>query len=252
MARKAIASSGAPAWMATFADLMALMMCFFVLLFSFSQIDETKYRMMVDSMSKGFGSETTIRRASMASPTMGTPSAINSRFNQFQAPSRSSRSRNRVLTTQAAESTAARVKLAMKTDLDAGRIAVETQGNTVIIRLPEEVAFPPGSDVVSAEIIDIIDRLAPAMRASEGVIMVTGHTDNQPISSSEFSSNWELSADRAVAVIEQIMTYTGIREERFAAVGHGATKPIAPNDTPENRARNRRVEITIVENQDAR
>lgn len=250
MRKKAMASAGAPAWMATFADLMALMMCFFVLLFSFSQIDETKYRMMVDSMSKGFGSETTIRRASMPSATMGTPSAINSRFNQFQAPSRSSRSRNRVLTTQAADSTAQRIKLAVKQDIDDGRIAVETQGNTVVIRLPEEVAFPPGSDDVSAEIKDIIDRLGPVMRESQGVIMVTGHTDNQPISSSEFSSNWELSADRAVSVIEEIMKYTGIAESRFAAVGHGANKPIAPNDSPENRAKNRRVEITIVENQD--
>jgi len=238
--------------MATFADLMALMMCFFVLLFSFSQIDETKYRMMVDSMSKGFGSETTIRRASMASPTMGTPSAINSRFNQFQAPSRSSRSRNRVLTTQAAASTASRVKLAVQQDLENGRISVEVEGNTVIIRLPEEVAFPSGSDAVSPEIVDIIDRLAPAMRESEGVIMVTGHTDDRPIASSKFSSNWELSADRAVSVIEEIMKYTGINQSRFAAVGHGSTKPIAPNDTPENRAKNRRVDIRIVEKQDAR
>ena len=77
-----------------------------------------------------------------------------------------------------------------------------------MIRLPEEVAFPPGSDDVSKARSTrlIIDKLAPAMRATEGTIYVTGHTDDVPISSSDFSSNWELSADRAVAVIHEIMS----------------------------------------------
>ncbi len=243
-------SSGAPAWMATFADLMALMMCFFVLLFSFSQIDESKYRLMVESMSKGFGGQKVqLQTPSTPSASLSSPSSINSPFSQFQAPSRSSRSRSRIQTSESASATARKVKLVMRDDIADGKVAVETMGNTVLIRLPEEVAFPPGSDIVSAQITEIIDRLAPVMRATTGTIMVTGHTDDRPISSSEFESNWELSADRAVAVIHQIVKQTGLDESRFAAVGNGSTKPIAPNDTPENRARNRRVEISIVEEQ---
>lgn len=244
-------SSGAPAWMATFADLMALMMCFFVLLFSFSQIDESKYRLMVESMAKGFGSQQLqLQTPSTPSATLSSPSSINSPFSQFQSPSRSSRKRNRVQTSQSTKATAKQVKAVMKTDIAEGKVTVETTGNTVLIRLPEEVAFPPGSDDVSEQITAIIDKLAPAMRATTGTIMVTGHTDDVPISSSEFSSNWELSADRAVAVIHEIVKLTGLDESRFAAVGNGSTKPIAPNDTPENRAKNRRVEISIVEEQD--
>ena len=250
MAKKA-ESSGAPAWMATFADLMALMMCFFVLLFSFSQIDESKYRLMVESMAKGFGSRT-IQMPTQAAPTasLNSPSSISSPFTQFQAPSRSSRVRNRQQTSQNTEATARQVKAVMKEDIADGKVTVETTGNTVLIRLPEEVAFPAGSDDVNDQIASIIDKLAPAMRATTGTIMVTGHTDDVPISSSEFSSNWELSSDRAVAVIHEIVKLTGIDESRFAAVGNGSTKPIAPNDTPENRAKNRRVEIAIVEEQE--
>jgi chemotaxis protein MotB len=243
-------SSGAPAWMATFADLMALMMCFFVLLFSFSQIDESKYRLMVESMAKGFGGQKLqLQAPSTPSASLSAPSSINSPFSQFQAPSRSSRSRSRVQTSQSTAATAKQVKTVMKEDIAKGKVTVETTGNTVLIRLPEEVAFPPGSDNVSAQISEIIDRLAPAMRATTGTIMVTGHTDDVPISSAEFESNWELSADRAVAVIHQIVKLTGLDESRFAAVGNGSTRPIAPNDTPENRAKNRRVEISIVEEQ---
>jgi len=242
---------GAPAYMATFADLMALMMCFFVLLFSFSQIDETKYRMMAESMAKGFGQQRVqLTAPSAPSASLGSPSSINSPFSQMQAPSPSSRSRNRVQTTQSTAATAKQVKAVMKKDIAEGKVTVETTGNTVLIRLPEEVAFPPGSDNVSAQIGAIIDKLAPAMRATTGTIMVTGHTDDVPISSSEFESNWELSADRAVAVIHEIVKLTGIDESRFAAVGNGSTKPIAPNDSPENRAKNRRVEISIVEQQE--
>ncbi len=244
-------SSGAPAWMATFADLMALMMCFFVLLFSFSQIDESKYRLMVESMAKGFGSQQLqLQTPTTPSATLSSPSSINSPFSQFQAPSRSSRSRNRVQTSQSTKATAKQIKVVMKEDIAEGKVTVETTGNTVLIRLPEEVAFPPGSDDVSTQMLGIIDKLAPAMRATTGTIMVTGHTDDVPISSSEFSSNWELSADRAVAVIHEVVKLTGIDESRFAAVGNGSTKPIAPNDTPENRAKNRRVEISIVEEQE--
>ena len=240
-------SAGAPAWMATFADLMALMMCFFVLLFSFSQIDESKYRLMVESMNKGFGGQQLqLQTPTTPSASLSSPSSISSPFTQFQAPSRSSRSRNRVQSSQVS-ATAKQVRKVMQNEIADGKVAVETTGNTVLIRLPEEVAFPPGSDLVSEEMANIIDRLAPAMRESDGTIMVNGHTDDVPISSGEFSSNWELSADRAVAVIHEIVELTGIDEARFAAVGNGSTKPIVANDTAENRARNRRVEITIVE-----
>jgi len=223
------------------------MMCFFVLLFSFSHIDESKYRLMVESMAKGFGSrqmQMPVQAAPMAS--LAPPSMINSPFTQFQSPIRSMRAPNRMQSTQALL-TASNIKQVLRQELADGKVMVETEGKSVIIRLPAEVAFPSGSDELSPEIDGLIDRLAPVMRASDGTIMVTGHTDNVPISTADFSSNWELSADRAVAVIHQIMTQTDIPAVRFAAVGNGATKPIAPNDTPANRAQNRRVEITIVE-----
>ena len=122
---------GAPAYMATFADLMALMMCFFVLLFSFSQIDETKYRMMAESMAKGFGQQKVrITAPSAPSASLSSPSSINSPFSQMQAPSRSSRSRNRVQTTQSTQATAKQVKAVMKNEIAEGKRKIQPNSSS--------------------------------------------------------------------------------------------------------------------------
>jgi chemotaxis protein MotB len=134
----------------------------------------------------------------------------------------------------------------LQSEIAEGIIAVETTGNTVVIRFPEEIAFPPGSDEISDAIDPILIRVAAALKESPGTIMVSGHTDDRPIKSAEFSSNWELSTDRAVSVIHRMQNLTDVDARRLTAVGYGDTRPLAPNDTPENRARNRRVEIAVV------
>ena len=133
----------------------------------------------------------------------------------------------------------------MAEEIADGLVAVETQGNSVIVRLPEEIAFPSGSDQLSPSIIPILADVGNALQDSPGLIVVSGHTDDQPISSTEFRSNWELSTDRAVSVVHEFMTQSNIDPERLSAVGFADTRPLAPNDTPENRAQNRRVEISI-------
>lgn len=227
--------------MVTFADLMALMMTFFVLLYSFSSIDENKYRMIVQSMAEGFGAVlSTPNRPSTVSvgPTSLIPSPR-------QSPSRS---QSDTQAQQQAQTEELREELeqSLKSEIAEGIIAVETTGNTVVIRFPEDIAFPPGSDEISDEIDPILIRVADALKESPGTIMVSGHTDDRPIQSAEFSSNWELSTDRAVSVIHRMQSLTDIEAARLTAVGYGDTRPLAPNDTPENRARNRRVEIAVV------
>jgi chemotaxis protein MotB len=239
---KPIAGGGVPAWMVTFADLMALMMTFFVLLYSFSSIDETKYRMIVESMAKGFGSVLTSTKVSRT-PSMAPPALIPSPLDQPTRPRQPSQDPQPDTSQQLATT----LQQSMESEIADGIIAVETTGNSVVIRFPEEIAFPPGSDEISEEIMPILRRLAAALQDSPGTIMVSGHTDDRPIRSAQFSSNWKLSTDRAVSVIHRLQQIGTVDPRRLTAVGYGDTRPLAPNDSPENRARNRRVEIAIVQ-----
>ncbi|MDJ0927802.1 MAG: OmpA family protein [Gammaproteobacteria bacterium] len=239
------AGAAVPAWMVTFADLMALMMTFFVLLYSFSSIDEQKYKMIAASMAKGFGSVLTQTKQPRAVKP-GPPAMIPSPMTP------GSRSRNNQRPSQAAqrnEQMHEEIKQSLESEIAEGIISVETSGNSVIIRFPEEIAFPPGSDDISDEIMPILKRVTNALQDTPGTVMVSGHTDDRPIKSATFSSNWELSTDRAVEVIHRLQQLGTIESERLTAVGYGSTRPIAPNDTPENRAKNRRVEIAIVQEQ---
>ena len=246
MSQKQAAGGGVPAWMVTFADLMALMMTFFVLLYSFSSIDETKYRMIVQSMAKGFGAALTTPKTP-APTSIGPPSFMPSPLSQAtRAPNPTQRQMSR-----ANEDLMESLQKSMESEIAGGVIALETSGNSVVLRFPEEIAFPPGSDEISDEIMPLLEELVEALKESPGTIMVSGHTDNVPIRSDQFSSNWELSTDRAVSVIQRLEALGGIESNRLTAVGYGDTRPLVPNDSPENRARNRRVEIAIVRDEPA-
>lgn len=230
-----------PAWMATFADLMALMMCFFVLLYSFSYLDEVRYKMVVASMAKGFGSEATPVRA-QSSSSIGPPSLVP---NTLKTASRA-----RPMTQQEANQDTKDLRRKIQEDLrdeiSKGHLSVEMAGNNVVIRFPEEIAFPPGSDAISDEIIPILRRVTESLIGVDGTIQVSGHTDDRPISTGLIKSNWELSTKRAVSVIHMIEKLGTVKSRQLTAVGYGDTRPIFPNDSPAGRARNRRVEIAII------
>ena len=242
-------SPGVPGWVVTFADLMSLMMTFFVLLFSFSSMDEQKYRQIVESLAAGFGAEV-VRKSNSTPVTVAPPAIVPSNFTQLtRSNARPNATRSRTADTEEIrrQSLATQVTESMRPEIAAGMVAVEMQGNAVVIRLPEEIAFPPGSDEVSAQIAPVLKRVAASLADTRGMIVVSGHTDDRPITSGRFRSNWELSTDRAVSVVEQLVEIGGIAPERVMAVGHAATRPLAPNDSDGNRARNRRVEISIVQ-----
>ncbi len=236
---------GAPLWMVTFADLMALMMTFFVLLYSFSSLDETKYRLIAASMASGFGA-VLVSPKSAPSSALGPPSMMPSPMNQPMGRAMQNAGPGK---TAANAVVSEEVKETLQSEISEGIISVETTGNSVIIRFPEEIAFPPASDHMSDEIIPIIKRLSKSLADVPGTIMISGHTDNRPINSARYQSNWKLSTDRAVSVIQLFEKIGNIESKRLTAVGYGDTRPIAPNDTSQGRARNRRVEIAIVQDQ---
>lgn len=243
MGRQAAKSSGAPGWMVTFADLMALMMTFFVLLYSFSKVDEAKYREIVNALGKGFGAQW-VRNPVDTRANLGPEPGIVAPPEVAKPPPQAlEKSANARLDTQA--DLMAALNRVMANEIKAGLLSVVSDGDNVIIRFPERVAFPSGSDTINKDFNPILDRVGHVLRLTRGQIGVDGHTDDQPILTKRYRSNWELSTARAVSLLHLLQSEEAIAPQRLTAVGHADTRPLVPNTSPYNRAKNRRVEIVV-------
>ncbi len=132
-----------------------------------------------------------------------------------------------------------------KKTIEAERLDVEIQQERVIIRVREQASFALGSADLLTEFMPMMQRIAYAVAPETGQLLVAGHTDDLPINSTRFRSNWELSASRATSVVHALLVEPTLDPDRVRSAGYGEYQPIADNATPEGRTRNRRVEITI-------
>ncbi len=280
-------SAGAPAWMATFADLMSLLMTFFVLLLSFSEMDVLKYKQIAGSMRNAFGVQNIINVKDIPKGTSViakefTPGRIEdpTDLKTVQQQTATLTKRNldvRVkdpgeqeekekkaaivdLDTEQAkqllmeklkdlisetEADAEKLRKELEKEIESGKIDIETRGRSITIRIREKGSFGSGSDALRTDFMPVMGRLRSVIVDINGKIAVEGHTDNLPISNAYFRSNWDLSSARALTVGHELFKNGEVDDERFMIVGYADTKPFNENDTAENRARNRRVEIVI-------
>jgi len=118
-------------------------------------------------------------------------------------------------------------------------------GNITMVRFPDKVSFPSGSGEFKDDFLPILTKFMTVLQESEGQIIISGHTDDLPISTDQYQYNSDLSASRAISVAQYILKYTSIDPGRITVQGFADSRPLAPNDNPENRSKNRRVEITI-------
>jgi len=123
---------------------------------------------------------------------------------------------------------------------------LEMNEKLIKITLKAPVLFDSGSAELKSQANEILDEITPLLKLLTQNIIVEGHTDNIPIAGGKYSSNWELSSARAFSVVDYFVRKKGIKPERFVIAGYGEFRPIAPNDTEENRAKNRRIEISIL------
>lgn len=134
---------------------------------------------------------------------------------------------------------------ALNEQIVAGQVEVETRGRLIIIRIREKGSFISGSAEMSESYKDVMREVKAVLMQKKGRIEVQGHTDDIPIRSGRFRSNWDLSSARAVSVAMELMKGGDLSPKRFEVAGFAETKPLAPNDSASNRARNRRVEILV-------
>jgi chemotaxis protein MotB len=125
-------------------------------------------------------------------------------------------------------------------------VEIINRGNDLVIHLSDDVLFPPGKGQLHSQAKQFLKKIGPVLKKSFWPLIIEGHTDNRPISTKEFPSNWELSAARATSVLRFFLEEYSITPERLTAVGYGEYQPFFPNDSSENRGKNRRVNIIIV------
>ncbi|MCP3664123.1 MAG: type VI secretion system protein TssL [Gammaproteobacteria bacterium] len=255
--------AGLPPWLATFADLMSLLMCFFVLLLSFSEIDAIRFKKMAESMKDAFGVQREIPATEIV---MGT-SVIKQEFSPSTIPEPSPMDDIRQQTQEdliqnlkvdeavmdaveekireEVEQQAEEIKELLQEEINDELVIVETEESRIIIRIQEKGSFPSGSAKLNPGFLEVMDRISGAVATSPGRVIVAGHTDNIPISTARFRSNWELSSARAVTVLHALLDNPDIDQERVQVEGHADSQPLESNDTAEDRAVNRRVEIIL-------
>ena len=279
---------GLPAYMGTFADLMSLLMCFFVLLLSFSEMDVIKFKQLAGSLKTAFGVQREVEADSIPmgtsiiaqefSPGRPEPTPINEVKQRADitpektlevickpddaeltgSPSpvtfvdKSNADLEREKKIQQTEGDAQMIASVMREEISKGTVEIETQEETITIRIKDQGSFESGSAELNYDFIPVIDLIRDVLVGIQGTISVEGHTDNVPIDSRRFRSNWQLSSARAISVAEELFSTGQLDQGRFAVTGYADTRPLMPNDTPFQRATNRRVEIVIKQNDTSR
>lgn len=271
------APAGAPAWMATFADLATILMSFFVLLLAFAEMDVLKFKQIAGSMKFAFGVQNQIEVSEIPKgtsvialefrPGRPEPTPINTIMQhttdstlaeldfqpgELDRASGQSREDGNMSGSQQPEQTSAEaISLAqamaeqLSSAIEQDAIEIEALGQQVVIRIRENASFPAGSAFLQPKFWPVIRQVGALVKDVPGEILVSGHSDDIGSGYELFSSNWELSTQRALAVADQLRRTEGFDDSRMVVMGLADTKPLAPNDTPENRRLNRRVEITI-------
>ena len=256
MPKKPTKCSKVPTWMVTYADLMTLLLCFFVLLLSFSEVDAIRFRRLAGEMAKAFG----VQRDTPADHIpMGTSPALQHfspgrvepiPFNEvrqrtsFEKPTLASGEIDSRVAERLDQIKVEIEQTIIDAEADAN-VNVERVGLDIIIRIDEKGSFPSGSAELSQSLKALLQTLSGKFTEMPGYIAIDGHTDDVPISSDRFHSNWDLSAMRAATVANVLLEGETLAPERLIVLGHAETRPLVPNDTPEQRAQNRRVELSL-------
>lgn len=247
-------SAGAPAWMVTFADLATLMLTFFILLLSFAEMDVEKYRAMAQSMAVAFGTDNVVAEGVGGSPLTLIESDTVSLPEPPDTPKEEAefiddRGASPELTTipEGIVDLSQRLIGELEDEVADESLSVNYDQQQVVIRFSEQATFNSGEAEIKTDMLPIIDRVVDVVSQCMGDVIVAGYTDDVPITSSRFRSNWDLSAARAVSVVHELVLNRKIPADRVIAAGRAETQPLVPNTSDANRALNRRVEISIRE-----
>jgi len=263
--------AGSPAWMATFADLMSLLMCFFVLLLSFAEMDILKFQQIAGSMKQAFGvqnefeledvpkgtsvvalefspgqtTDTIVETIQQVTDRTTDPSLRVGEGELDDAQTEAMLEQKVAALLAETQSDAEKLRDMLQDELQTGKVDVESDGRTITVRIREQGSFPSGSATLDTDFVPVMTRIRDALTEIPGTIAIEGHTDSTPLRGGRYESNWGLSSSRALSVTHELLREDVLDDKRMMVSGFADTRPFTSNDTVAGRASNRRVEIVI-------
>jgi chemotaxis protein MotB len=239
-------------WLISYADFITLLFAFFVVMFATSQTDKGKQEQVSESVKKALAGEKmssvlaailggTIDRTGRGAASMHGPGGINKPVEEKRKDQKLAEllPSLRVLTEE------------LKSEIESGRIQVSMESRGLVISFKQAALFPSGEDVISPDALPALKNVAAAIVKIPNPARLEGHTDSLPISTPRFHNNWELSVARSIALLELLSGRFQVPPGRLSIAGYADYAPVASNDTEEGRARNRRVDIVILNEQGA-
>ena len=208
-------------WLVSYADFITLLFAFFVVMYSSSTVNQEKLQQFAHSFQYTLANPAGLRAGGSSPAAQGQPATpLAVMADQLEAD--------------------------LLPEIDSGQIEIRLEERGIVLSLRESGFFPAGGAALQAESRPVLARIAAALGRIPGDIRLEGHTDETPIRTARFPSNWHLSTARALAVLKMLSHDFGIPPGRLGAVGYADKRPLAPNDSPQNRAINRRVDIVIL------
>lgn len=239
MAKVKVEKDNAERWLLTYADLMNLLLILFIILFAMSQVDTEKFQQLSQSLSAAFGNgspPSVLQGGDSGNSLVNFPATMPSPV----IPSK--------LEEQQMEALKGEITDMVKQEGLSSNVTVALQERGIVITINERVLFKSGSAEIEKQSQENVINIGKNIlsKIPNKFIRIEGHTDNVPIKSALFPSNWELSADRATNVLRLLVDQAGISPKIISAVGYGEYTPLVPNNSDANRAKNRRVDIVIL------
>lgn len=220
---------GAPAYMLTWGDMCTLLLCFFVMLLAMSTINPAKFQVAASSFQNAFNGV-----------LESMPNILITK--DVLVPKLGGDEQNKRIAVEAAQ----RIQETIKKEKLEDAVKVKVTDNGIAIKVANPVGFDEGKAEIKPEFEEILKEVLRVLnKLPENEIRVEGHTDDTPIHTRDYPSNWELSAARALKVVKYLYEKGRIDPSRLSAVGYGEFRPLVPNNTPENRSINRRIEIYV-------
>jgi chemotaxis protein MotB len=218
-------------WLVSYADFITLMFAFFTVMYAVSSVDADKLAPAASSMHNAFAMGIAPEPGATVVPDAKPAPVIGSIVPSASSPWPDVRRR---------------LEIELADAIDSRRIEITEDARGLILSLPVEATFAVASADVHPDARALIGRVAATLQPLGNPLRIEGHTDDVPIRTPKYGSNWELSTARASAVVAFLVTEAGMEPSRLSAAGYGEFHPRAANDTPANRARNRRVDIVVI------
>ncbi len=235
MSRKAAEppEEGGERWVISYADLVTLLLGFFIILYASSKVDADKFKALAIGLNQAFS-------AGVKEGGPGGSPVFDGGRGLLPGPVNTGTiERDLAVITSAVNARSVQAGVA-------GQIVVTRQDDTIVVRVPNQLLFPSASADVRPEALAVLDVAASVIADVPHLVRIEGHTDNVPVGTERYPTNWELSSARATAVLRYLIDHSTVERARVFAAGYAEFRPVAPNDTPEARALNRRADIVLL------